>query len=131
MLIRVKGFLLTLKIVEVDVAVVMGGSVRGFFERGSSLEGSSALFFKPTTSAGGVVTIFSTSARSSKSGGFSQTDVLYSNNKSIKQGMYYRHITSPHPTQNANQKFPSSKSLSTLPSHSEYLMERSIDLHIQ
>ena len=52
-----KGFLLTLRIVEAVLVVVMGVSVRGFLERGSSLEGSSALFFKPTTSAGGVVNI--------------------------------------------------------------------------
>ena len=62
--------------VEAVVAGATGVSVLGFLDTGSSLEGSSALFFNPTTSAGGVVTIFSTSARSTKSGGFSQTDVL-------------------------------------------------------
>lgn len=75
------GLLLTLRIVEAGLVVAIGVSVRGFFERGSSFEGSSALFFKPTTSAGGVVTIFSTSARSTKSAGFSQTDVLHKSNK--------------------------------------------------
>lgn len=50
--------------------------MRAFLVAGSSFEGSSALFLSPTTSAGGLFTIFSTSGRSIRSGGFSQTEVL-------------------------------------------------------
>lgn len=65
-------------VVAVGAGVGAGAaaSVRGFLLSGSSLAGSSALFFRPTTSAGGFDTILSTSARSTKSGGLSHTEVL-------------------------------------------------------